>query len=1374
MASLDELLGESQGMIDLRRRVENLLRKVAGLGELPPILIQGETGTGKTTLARLIHRASARAEGPFVDVNCAEFQESLLESQLFGHERHSFTGAGPGRSGLFQAAHRGVLLLDEIGEMSIALQAKLLKVLDDGAMEVRRLGSTKREAVDVAVVAATHADLRTAVKERRFRQDLYSRLAGLTLEIPPLRARGRDVELLAERFLQQACEQYHLPPKFLAADARAALQTYAWPGNVRELGNVLRRAALESDSSAVTSRDLGLVAQDGPPPRADAGGHGRERLLEVLTGTQWNITRTASALGITRNTVRERMKRFGLESPRPPVTPKYPPPATDAPTAGATPIEDTVVSVGTSHVPLGAAAPLGVHAPGAPTVGLRWTRRRLTFLRARVLGDAGVPLAVTTRSLQAVIERVQPFGGRVHSMSPNAVLVIFGLEPDEEASRRAALAALAIVKNHESEAGDDRRPARPSLAVALHVAQTLVADVAGTMLLDEETKADAGRILDELSESDTSGVALSAAAAQLLGRRFEVVRHANDGRLIRRLVGRLPHDLQFGPTEFVGRGRELMLLEGFLERVTEGRGHVVSIVGEPGIGKSRLVHEFVQGIMTDACTVLRGDCLSYRAHAPYHLVLDILRDACEIEAADTPDDIDRKMRTILGLMGAADEPWAPYIVNLVCPGRDPIVAAVAPEIVRERTFEGVQQLVLAQQERRPLVIVIEDLQWIDQTSAELLAVLADVVFGRRIMLLCTSRPGYPLPGAGRSHASQIALPPLSADGSRRLVLSTLGSHKNEAQLVPAILARGEGNAFFLEELVRVVREDESATQVGIPETVHDVLSSRIVRLRDEDRQLLQIAAIIGRDFPVALLEAVSPLSGEETGAGLARLRTAELVYPRRIGLDAAYTFSHALTWDVANEIMLEDERRALHARVVTATERLYAARLIDHVERLAEHAGRAMLWDRAIQYGRQAGHKAIAHSAYRDAVSYFTQALAALEHIPPGPMILEHAIDLRLELRSALAPLGDRSRIGQIHRELQSLTDQLGDRRRQGLVAALMTGVYYSSGLFEQAVQYGERATEIAASSGDVVIESLACSHLSASYFLRGDYQRAITSAQYVVEILPPERSHEGFGMSIRPAVYARGFLSWALSEVGRFDEAETAARDALQLAEAIGHPTTLASGLLAMGTFSVRRGNLGDALGPLQRAHDLCRRYDLLMWRPTCWSFLGHSLVLDGRITEGEALLREARDESAAAGMKTLDSLVTMWLGEARLFAGAVGEAEDLARLALKGTRDRHEAGLEGWVLRLLAEITAYQQPVGAALAEGLYRDAMQRAEAYGMRPLIARCHLGLGVLGRRAGTFGDVADHLTIARGMFRDMRMQLWVDSVDTELHRPQASA
>src|SRR5262245_9019868 len=998
MATLDELIGESRPRVELRRRVDNLLGKVAGLRALPPILIRGETGTGKTTLARLIHRASARVDGPFVDVNCAEFQEALLESQLFGHERHTFTGAGPGRTGLFQAAHRGVLLLDEISEMSIGLQAKLLKVLDDGAMRVRRLGATRLEAVDVAVIAATHADLRTAVAEGRFRRDLYSRLTGFTLQVPALRQRFGDIELLAEHFLARACEQYGLVPKLLGDDARAALRAYEWPGNVRELANVIRRAALESESSTVTAGDLDLDV-DGPAPSQAGGEDLPQRLLEALTRTSWNITHTAAALGLTRKTVRERIRRYGLESRRPQGA------------AGASTARDAVertnpAEAGPSREPASAAR----HAPGGsplpnPVVAVRWTRRRITLLRARVGYDAALPLAVTTRVLQTVIEQVQGFHGRIESLSPHGMVAVFGLEPDEDAPRRAAYAALAIVRSREPGVGDELLLAGLSIAVGLHMTSMLIADVAGTVTLDEDAKTDAWRTLEDLTGgSSADGVALSDSAAQSLGRRFEIVRHAEAGRVAARLVGPGSSDVRFGPSEFLGRQRELALLEGLLERAIEGRGQVALIAGEPGIGKSRLVYEFTERQTPEEHALLVGQCVSYGTQVPYHLTLDMLRHVCGLQDTDQPDAIVTKTHAVLERMGAAKARWAPYVLNLLCPGGDPAVSEAPPEIVREKTFEALLQLVMLQQERQPLILVVEDLHWIDPVSEELLGTIAAGAVGQRVLLLCTVRPGYQVPWITRSHATQIALPPLSAETSRHLVQSALGGQLVAEDVVKTILARGEGNPFFLEELVRVLRDGDARSRVGIPATIHDVLSARILRLPEEDRHIFQVAAVIGRDVPLALLETVLGLPPDLVRAGLTRLQSAEFLYPVRVGADAAHTFSHALTWDVANELLLEEERRALHVAVVAGIERCYAARLSDHVERLADHAEQGRRWDAAVEFCRQAGHKAIAHSAYREAVSYFTRALTALEHLPPDPVVLRQGIDVRFDLRTALVP----------------------------------------------------------------------------------------------------------------------------------------------------------------------------------------------------------------------------------------------------------------------------------------------------------------------------------------------------------------------------------
>src|SRR5262245_31706136 len=249
MGDFDELLGESQVTASIREHLRRLLAHRPDGRRVPALLIQGETGTGKGLVAKLVHRHGPRAAGPFVDVNCAAIPETLLEAELFGFERGAFTDARHAKPGLFQSAHHGTIFLDEIGLLPAALQAKLLKVLEERS--VRRLGSTTNEPADVWVISATNADLQLAMREQRFREDLYHRLAVITLHLPPLRDRGGDALVLAERFLARACADYGLSAKTFSPGAQQRLLAYSWPGNVREVANVAERAALLAESDVV-------------------------------------------------------------------------------------------------------------------------------------------------------------------------------------------------------------------------------------------------------------------------------------------------------------------------------------------------------------------------------------------------------------------------------------------------------------------------------------------------------------------------------------------------------------------------------------------------------------------------------------------------------------------------------------------------------------------------------------------------------------------------------------------------------------------------------------------------------------------------------------------------------------------------------------------------------------------------------------------------------------------------------------------------------------------------------------------------------------------------------------------------------------------
>ena len=335
---LSRIIGTSLPVQALRRQIQH----IASLdgpdpGAAPTVLLLGETGTGKELVARAIHYESARAAGPFVEINCAALPTALLEAELFGYERGAFTDAKTAKPGLFEAAEGGTLFLDEIGHLEPSLQVKLLKAIEEKS--VRRLGALRPKNVRARIVAATNRDLDKAIAEGAFRQDLYFRVKVLTLELPPLRARGEDVLLLARHFLDERARQYGRPTKHLTPAAEALLMAYPWPGNVRELAHVMERAVLLHGGPVVDAEDLGLASPAASPPAAgvpatpvavgsdrrvqvDFSSGGivlddveRQLILEALAAARWNRTRAAELLGISRDTLRYRMEKFRLQQP---------------------------------------------------------------------------------------------------------------------------------------------------------------------------------------------------------------------------------------------------------------------------------------------------------------------------------------------------------------------------------------------------------------------------------------------------------------------------------------------------------------------------------------------------------------------------------------------------------------------------------------------------------------------------------------------------------------------------------------------------------------------------------------------------------------------------------------------------------------------------------------------------------------------------------------------------------------------------------------------------------------------------------------------------------------------------------------------------
>ncbi|TKD34960.1 sigma-54-dependent transcriptional regulator [Azotobacter chroococcum] len=331
-AGLDALIGSSPAMLAMKATVRQLLEAESRMtdADLPVVLIQGETGTGKELVARALHFDGSRRNGPFVEVNCASIPAHLLEAELFGHERGAFTDAKERRVGLVEAADGGTLFLDEIGEIELSLQAKLLKLLEDRS--IRRLGAVKERRVNLRIVAATNCNLERMVQQGKFRRDLFFRLRIIEIRVPPLRARGDDVIALAEHYLALHGKRYGKPGLAFSAQARELLQRYSWPGNVRELRNMLEQTALLAPGNLVGPAQLALCPElmeggearplairDCEPVLPEEGLNlpevERDLVLRTLDRTDWNVTKSARLLGLTRDMLRYRIEKLGLARP---------------------------------------------------------------------------------------------------------------------------------------------------------------------------------------------------------------------------------------------------------------------------------------------------------------------------------------------------------------------------------------------------------------------------------------------------------------------------------------------------------------------------------------------------------------------------------------------------------------------------------------------------------------------------------------------------------------------------------------------------------------------------------------------------------------------------------------------------------------------------------------------------------------------------------------------------------------------------------------------------------------------------------------------------------------------------------------------------
>jgi tetratricopeptide (TPR) repeat protein len=996
------------------------------------------------------------------------------------------------------------------------------------------------------------------------------------------------------------------------------------------------------------------------------------------------------------------------------------------------------------------------------------------------------------------MEAVHRYEGTVNQVMGDGIMALFGAPlAHEDHAVRACYAALRMQAAIERYSEGVRRAqgVRVQIRVGLNSGEVVVRAISNDLHMDYTALGQTTHLAARMEQLATPGsilitertIRLAEGYIQVAPLGLTPVKGLTEPVEIYEVKGAGPVRSRFqaaaarGLTRFVGREAEVEHLRRVLERAGAGAGHgqVVAIVGEAGVGKSRLVYEFTHSHRVQDWLILEAASVSYGKATSYLPVIDLLKGYFKIGDRDDHREMrDKVLGRVLGLDRALEPLLTPLLALLDVPVEHAAWQNLDPPQRRQRTLDAVKRLLLRESQVQPLLVVFEDLHWIDGETQALLDSFVESLGSARLLLLVNYRPEYEHRWGSKTAYSQLRLDSLPAEDAAELLAVLLGPDSGLAPLRQMLVKRG--NPFFLEETVRTLVETGALAgergayrltrpveALQMPATVQTILAARIDRLPAEEKQLLQAASVIGKDVPYGILAAIAERPEEALRRELGHLQEAEFLYETRLFPDFEYTFKHALTHEVTYGSLLGERRRQLHARIVAAMEHLYADRLGDHTERLGQHALRGEVWEKAAGYLHQAGVKAYDRSANREAVALLEQALGAVEHLPAGRETRERAVDLRLSLSAPVSTLGDLDRALAILGEAERVARELDDLRRLGWVSGALAAIYVLRAEYARAIEHGERGLESGQLTGEAGVQVVSAVYLAMSHHFSGRLPRAVGYYRQALALLEGERPRERYGMRFYPRSYARAVLALCLAQLGEFGEAIRYAQEAQEIAEEVEHAFTRSNALHLSALAYWLRGDLDRAIQTAEQAVRFAQEANSPVAFVYSAGSLGSALTEAGRALEAIPLLEQVVETAVKRQIKAGLGRLEGVLADAYARLGRRDEAPAWARRALDTARAQSALPEEVLALRLLGEIHAHGEPAGLGAAEDWYRQALTLATELGMRPLVAHCHLGLGKLYRRTGQREQADEHLTMATTMYREMDMRFWLEKAVAEV-------
>ncbi len=1039
-------------------------------------------------------------------------------------------------------------------------------------------------------------------------------------------------------------------------------------------------------------------------------------------------------------------------------------------------------------------------APSAP----EGERKTVTALFADISGSTAMmedldperARAVVDPALRLMIDASRRYDGHIVQSTGDGIFALFGAPiAQEDHPQRALYAALRMQEELRRYSAklvtDGGNPLH--CRVGINTGEVVIRSIATR---DGHTEyAPIGHVINLASRmqavAPVGSVAVAESTARLCEGYFTLRSlgpvgvkgltepvHASEVTGLGPLRSRLQRAAGRGLAKFVGRDREMDLLEHSLRLAFEGRGQVATVVAEAGTGKSRLFFEFKLKNQA-GWTVLEGFSVAHGKASGYLPVIELLRNYFKIGSEDDEATRRDKVTARLTALDLPLEDTLPFLLALLgIAAQDEPAVAIDPQIKKRRTLEVIKRILLRESLQQPLMLVFEDLQWIDEETQAVLDMLADSIGTARIILLVNYRPEYHQEWSNKTYYTQLRLDPLRGESAEEMLSVLVGDGFELLPLKRLIIERTEGNPFFIEETVQVLFEEAALVRTGatvrltkpanelrIPATVQSILAARIDRLPPREKNLLQTLAVVGREFSLPLIAHVlQKESSEELLAMLTNLQLAEFIYEQPSVGDIQYTFKHALTQDVAYGSLLIERRKLLHQRAGLALETLFADQLEDYLSDLANHYSRSGHNAKAVEYLAKAAKREISQNAYRGALRHLKSAIELVPGLEKAEERDRRELDLLIDYGVTLLVLEGWyvPDLGGAYQRALELCKQLGEEQHRLSVLFGIGSFHACRGNLRQALAHAEEMDSLdSASPRDKTL--LSGWLMGNAQFFMGDFAAAHASFERAISSYDKTTQRSlafRVGQDLCVTCLAYDAMIWLI--LGFPDQAEKKLEEALALARDLGYPFTLAVCLTTAANYYCIRRDFRRVPALVQETEALSREHGFGFYAEIITSFEMLALASEGRVEELMTMASRV-SKVTDTGLEEALSWFRSALGEA---FGNLGRAKAGFRLVEQATEimnknDEHYAEAEIYRIRGVLTLkklhgrdsTALELQASRAEAERAFRDAMEIARRQGAKLFELRAATCLSQLLIDAGRSDEAGPLLDEIYGRFTE---------------------